>query len=698
VRRAVALRVALLGVGALLVSASASAWDSPEHEAFGKTAIHEACASTPNADACSAANQQFAGNAVAAPDYCHSYWFSTVGIAVNGTDASDRAGCGIRFGTPLPHPNATWQEYSYLLITNANHFGDNTEAHWKLFHTLAKQAAQIGAQLASHYMTAPDPSLTSPNPLIAQCTKTALGIEGFSLHYMTDRTAAGHAWDPEPRYVDRSNIGMSGLRSCFHGQPLGSRVGGTIGTLFDCVDGLTDSKPAIGDGHILQGLGDTGRNFGGDQSGSGLWLSDGAMSSTNFTTKNPAQVKAADGPSEAAFAEIVSMLSGGAATDPAWTDTFVSDHDFCSVAISECCRASSVGGPGSLGTCSTCTPDITDAKIKASCPVDQVVSEGVSGADWVPLQSNGLLKNSVYYAHLNFGSGGGTGISVARSLALTGSLPPASTIHPDANWDRTNDVVTLSGCALFDIQSANLPVAPLDGSSVSATVTYEGNPTFPLTVHWRPNTTASQGTLCTAPAGLPHLCDPHDFAISTKPAGTTPTSPKPLTLSPWACTGASSTAAPATGHGFLYITDANGSWTTAYPGDLQCGGSGADGGTDGGGSIDASLDAFDATHLDAFNGTHLDAWAGTFGDANVADVAWSGSFDATDDGPVLRTEAGLIEGSCTHDVCTAGARLGQQCDECTLRICAADPYCCDTYWGASCFTDVQKLCGATCPP
>ena len=41
---------------------------------------------------------------------------------------------------------------------------------------------------------------------------------------------------------------------------------------------------------------------------------------------------------------------------------------------------------------------------------------------------------------------------------------------------------------------------------------------------------------------------------------------------------------------------------------------------------------------------------------------------ATDDGPVVKTEAGLIEGSCTHDVCTAGARLGQQCNECTREL------------------------------
>ncbi len=58
--------------------------------------------------------------------------------------------------------------------------------------------------------------------------------------------------------------------------------------------------------------------------------------------------------------------------------------------------------------------------------------------------------------------------------------------------------------------------------------------------------------------------------------------------------------------------------------------------------------------------------------------------------------ASLIPGTCTHDVCTAGDKLGQQCDSCTMKVCAQDPYCCDTYWGLSCFADVQQLCGQSC--
>lgn len=58
---------------------------------------------------------------------------------------------------------------------------------------------------------------------------------------------------------------------------------------------------------------------------------------------------------------------------------------------------------------------------------------------------------------------------------------------------------------------------------------------------------------------------------------------------------------------------------------------------------------------------------------------------------------GSIPGTCTHDVCTAGDALGQDCNSCTQAVCAADPYCCDTFWGPSCFADVQKYCGMTCP-
>jgi GH25 family lysozyme M1 (1,4-beta-N-acetylmuramidase) len=91
-----------------------------------------------------------------------------------------------------------------------------------------------------------------------------------------------------------------------------------------------------------------------------------------------------------------------------------------------------------------------------------------------------------------------------------------------------------------------------------------------------------------------------------------------------------------------------------------------------------------------------DRWNGAsapvVSDAGADSSTGSCGFDAGDAG-----DAGLIPGTCTHDVCTAGVALGQACTSCTMVVCAADPYCCDTYWGLSCFPDVQKYCGMTCP-
>jgi bifunctional DNA-binding transcriptional regulator/antitoxin component of YhaV-PrlF toxin-antitoxin module len=52
---------------------------------------------------------------------------------------------------------------------------------------------------------------------------------------------------------------------------------------------------------------------------------------------------------------------------------------------------------------------------------------------------------------------------------------------------------------------------------------------------------------------------------------------------------------------------------------------------------------------------------------------------------------------CNHDECTTGDPLGTECNECAKQVCAHDPYCCDEYWGYSCFDSVKKYCGKTCP-
>jgi hypothetical protein len=75
-----------------------------------------------------------------------------------------------------------------------------------------------------------------------------------------------------------------------------------------------------------------------------------------------------------------------------------------------------------------------------------------------------------------------------------------------------------------------------------------------------------------------------------------------------------------------------------------------------------------------------------FGDDTTANDGGGGGGDG----------GSIIPGTCTHDVCTAGEKLGQQCDACTMAVCAQDPYCCDTYWGLSCFATVEKVCGKKC--
>jgi hypothetical protein len=58
--------------------------------------------------------------------------------------------------------------------------------------------------------------------------------------------------------------------------------------------------------------------------------------------------------------------------------------------------------------------------------------------------------------------------------------------------------------------------------------------------------------------------------------------------------------------------------------------------------------------------------------------------------------AGPIPGTCTHDVCVPGEKMGQACDACTQKVCDKDPYCCKTYWGVSCFAMVERECGRKC--
>jgi hypothetical protein len=51
---------------------------------------------------------------------------------------------------------------------------------------------------------------------------------------------------------------------------------------------------------------------------------------------------------------------------------------------------------------------------------------------------------------------------------------------------------------------------------------------------------------------------------------------------------------------------------------------------------------------------------------------------------------------CAHDECTAGEKLEASCSECAGKVCAADSFCCETEWDATCVGAVPGVCGKTC--
>ncbi len=56
-------------------------------------------------------------------------------------------------------------------------------------------------------------------------------------------------------------------------------------------------------------------------------------------------------------------------------------------------------------------------------------------------------------------------------------------------------------------------------------------------------------------------------------------------------------------------------------------------------------------------------------------------------------------GSCDHDVCQEGTKLGVNCDPCVVSVCAKDPYCCIKEWDYQCKVDVDLYCKQkTCEP
>ncbi|MGZ3425562.1 MAG: hypothetical protein ACXVCV_02885, partial [Polyangia bacterium] len=54
-------------------------------------------------------------------------------------------------------------------------------------------------------------------------------------------------------------------------------------------------------------------------------------------------------------------------------------------------------------------------------------------------------------------------------------------------------------------------------------------------------------------------------------------------------------------------------------------------------------------------------------------------------------------GTCSHSICTTGARLTSGCVACATSICAVDSYCCRVAWDNICVGEVKSVCGQTCP-
>ena len=83
----------------------------------------------------------------------------------------------------------------------------------------------------------------------------------------------------------------------------------------------------------------------------------------------------------------------------------------------------------------------------------------------------------------------------------------------------------------------------------------------------------------------------------------------------------------------------------------------------------------------------------------LLDLNTSKQYDTTYPGPGVAAATCTVAGPFPlppHDVCTAGEKLGQACEERTMKVCAADSYGCDTFWALPCFDSVRTCRGRTC--
>jgi hypothetical protein len=499
--RRIGLVGGLVGLAGFFASAEARAWDSDEHRAAVTFAFQAACSGhTDLSMVCDHANDPEAAfvaqaaKAGADPDFCHSFWFSESGIAISNEQAKaeadatgeettssayknayeaaqkgrrvpERVGCLILDGEGYA-PRAKFapiEKLQHVLYTNTNHFGDHALEHAKHYRKLALVAA-------TRYTKASDEKKLA-------CAKAAVGLAGFANHYMTDRTASGHAWTPNPRdmkLVDHYDLGvpvlhqqlkMVGMLGCFHGQTREHRDFIAAGTGFDCIDNAHVHPEYVWDGFGTLHHGDAvGRQFAAPFFDAGPVFYSDEQWFDNVQENGGAQFDETVAGARSLFDGVLDVMTGKSARDLTSRDTFESNKEMCPVAWGNCCRTFTTMADGSIqAQCDYCAPDITDGELKTSCPAKEIRAGAAPAEDgtvnhllwtvnrWVqkkvPLTKDRYVTlpagPGYFRVILDDPQGGFEGADAARGLAAE---QVGQVIHPDAKWDEDNDVVGMLGC------------------------------------------------------------------------------------------------------------------------------------------------------------------------------------------------------------------------------------------------------------
>ncbi len=162
----------------------------------------------------------------------------------------------------------------------------------------------------------------------------------------------------------------------------------------------------------------------------------------------------------------------------------------------------------------------------------------------------------------------------------------------------------------------------------------------------------------------------------------------------WAVYGGTSASAPivAAAYALLGLGGANGSYgyshATAYY-DVTSGSNGSCGGT----YLCTAMAGYDGpTGIGTPNGAALAGGGGVPDAGGGTPDSGGGTPDAGGGTP----DSGGGS-TCTHAICSSGAKLTASCDSCATAVCARDSYCCRTAWDSICVNEVRTICGQTCP-